>query len=95
MCHALLLPNSQRDLHRLIWRENPEQPLLDYRMMRLTFGVSASLFETNMAMKQNVLENVDTHPQAVQVVLDSFYVDDGQTGANSIDEVVRLPKELQ
>ena len=48
-----------------------------------------------MAMKQNTLENMDTHPHAVQVVLDSFYVDDGLTGANSIEEAVRLRKELQ
>ena len=35
------------------------------------------------------------HPPAVQVVLDSFYVDNGLTGANSIEEAVRLRKALQ
>ena len=39
--------------------------------------------------------NVDTHPQSVQAVLDSFYVDDRLTGANSIEEAERLRKELQ
>ena len=48
-----------------------------------------------MARKQNTLENVDTHPQAVQMVLDSFYVDNGLTGTNSIQEAERLRKELQ
>ena len=64
-------------------------------MMRLTFGVSASSFAANMAMKQNTLEHMETHPHAVQAVLDSFYVDDGLTGANSIEEAVQLRKELQ
>ena len=45
-------------------------------------------------MKQNTLEHMDTHPHAVQVVLHSFYVDDGLTGANSIEEAVQLRKEL-
>ena len=39
-------------------------------MTRLTFGISASSSTANMAMKLNALENVDTHPPAIQVVLD-------------------------
>ena len=89
---AVLLPNLECDLHRFVWKEDPEWPLVDYRMTRLTFGVSASSFAANM---QNALENMDTRPQAVQAVLDSFYVDDGLTGGNSIEEAVRLRKELQ
>ena len=48
-----------------------------------------------MTMKHNALENMDTHTHAVQAVLDSFYVDDGLTSANSIEEAVQLCKELQ
>ena len=58
---AVLVPNSQLDLHRFVWREDPDWPLVDYPMTRLTFGVSASSFVANMAVKQNTLENVDTH----------------------------------
>ncbi len=32
-----------RDFHRFLWRSNPDQPLQDFRMTRITFGVSASL----------------------------------------------------
>ena len=77
-------PSLKHDLHRFVRRKDPEQPLVDYRMTRLTFGLSASLITANMAMKQNALENVDTHSHAIQAVLDSIYVDDGLTGANSI-----------
>ena len=49
-----------------------------------------------MVMKQNALENIDTYlPNAVQVVLDTFYFDDELTGANSIEEAVQLCDELQ
>ena len=95
MYRAVLLPKTQCDLHRFVWKEGPEWPLVDYRMTRLTFGVSASSLATNMAMKQNALENMDTHPHAVQAVLDSFYVDDRLTGANSTEEAVHLRRELQ
>ena len=95
MYRAVLLPEHQRDLHRFIWREDPTQPLKDFRMTRLTFGVSASSFAANMAMKQNALDHVKTHPLAAQAVIDSFYVDDGLIGADSISDGKRLQFELQ
>ena len=94
MYPAVLLPADQRDLHRFVWRRESTEPLVDYRMTRLTFGVSASSFAANMAVRQNALDNVHTYPQAAQTVLDSFYVDDGLTGADSKEEAVHLQKQL-
>ena len=94
MYRAVLLPEEQRDLHRFIWRREASEPLVDYRITRLTFGVSASSFAANMAIRHNALENVHTYPQAARSVLESFYVDDGLTGANSIGEAVQLQKQL-
>ena len=36
-----------------------------------------------MAVRQNALDSVHTYPQATQRVLDSFYVGDGLSGADS------------
>ena len=80
MYRAVLLPAHQWDLHRFVWRRKPCEPLVDYRRTRLTFGVSASSFAANMAVKQNALDNAQTYPQATQSVLESFYVDNGLTG---------------
>ena len=63
-------------------------------MTRLTFGVSASSFAAKMAMKQNALDTAQTYPQAAQLVLESFYVEDGFTGADPIEEAVHLQKQL-
>jgi hypothetical protein len=35
---------DHRDFQRLVWREEPGQPIQDYRMTRVTFGVSAAPF---------------------------------------------------
>ena len=37
MYRAVLLPESQRDLHRFVWRNDSTKKLEDYRMTRLTF----------------------------------------------------------
>ena len=48
-----------------------------------------------MALRQNAIDHKESHPQAYQVVLDSFYVDDGLIGAYSIEDAIELRKELQ
>ena len=48
MYRAIELIADDRDLHRFVWRKNPREPLCDYRMTRLTFGMSASSFAANM-----------------------------------------------
>lgn len=95
MYRAVLLPEDQRDLHRFVWRDDPRRPLIDYRMKRLTFGVSASSFAANMAIRQNALDHEKSHPQAAQAVLDEFYVDDGLTGEDSIEKGITLQTQLQ
>ena len=50
MYHAVELIESDHDHHRFMWRCNPNQPLREYRMTHITFGVSASPFAANMAV---------------------------------------------
>ena len=45
----LTLPDPY--LHRFVWRQSPDEPLQDFRMTRVTFGVSASSFTVNMSVK--------------------------------------------
>ena len=64
-------------------------------MTHITFGVSASPFATNMAVRQNAIDHISEFPLAPEAVLISFYVDDCLTGADSIDEAISLQKQLQ
>ena len=48
-----------------------------------------------MSVKQNALDFALEFPQAVSAVEKSFYVDDGLTGADSVDEAIQLQKQLQ
>ena len=95
MYRAVRLAEDDKDLHRFVWRKSPEDTLIDYRMTRVTFGVSASSFAANMSIKQNALDHGSKYPLAARAVNESFYVDDGLTGADSIDEAIELQKQLQ
>ena len=95
MYRAIALTPQDRDLHRFVWRNAPNLPLQDFRMTRITFGVSASSFVANMCVKQNAQDYTNTFPLAAKAVDESFYVDDGLTGADSKDEAIQLQNELQ
>ena len=56
MYRAIELTPEDRDLHRFVWRQSPDQSLEDFRMTHVTFGVSASSFAANMCVKQNTLD---------------------------------------
>ena len=90
---AIELTESDRDLHRFVWRKSPKEPLKDYRMTRVTFGISASAFAANMSI--NAVDFAHQYPLAVKAVNESFYVDDGLTGADTIEETIELQKQLQ
>lgn len=88
MYRAIELVKTDRDLHRFVWRRKPENTLQDYRMTRLTFGVSASCFAANMAVKRNAIDHAHKYPLAAEAVEKSFYVDDGLSGDDDVKTAI-------
>ena len=95
MYRAVKLVPEDKDLHRFVWRENTTEPLIDYRMTRITFGVSASSFAANMSLKQNAQDLAHEYPLAAKIAFSSFYVDDCLTGADTVAEAINIQKQLQ
>ena len=94
MYRAVLLAEPDKDLHRFVWRDDPKKLLTDYRMTRITFGVSASSFIANMCVKQNAIDNGSQYPRAAKQVETSFYVYDYLGGADSQEEAMKLQDEM-
>ena len=90
MYRTITLLPLDRDLHQFIQKGSPDIPLEDFRMTQVTFGVSTSSFIANMYIKQNALDHALSYFLAANAVEDSFYVNDGLTGADSIQEAVEL-----
>ena len=78
-----------------MWRRTSSEPLRDYRMTRVTFGIAASSYAANMAVKQNAIDHSLESPAAATAVDKSFYVDDRLAGADSPEEAIDLRQQLQ
>lgn len=82
------------DCQRILWREHPSQPLREYWLTVVTYGMSSSVHSSVRAMKQCAIDNANKWPRAEAIVHQDFYVDDCFTGADTIDEAITLRQDL-
>ena len=95
MYRAVHIAPEDRDYHRFLWREKATDPIIDYRMKRVTFGIaSAAFLATN-----SILHLAETHeselPLATTAVKESFYVDDGLISTPTEEQAILVHQELQ
>lgn len=84
---------DDRDVLRFLWVDDihKEFPVIcTLRFTRVVFGVSASPFLLNATLKHHLEKYAATHPDVVERLLESTYVDDIVTGANTEDEAFEL-----
>ena len=95
MYREVELAVKDRDVHRFLWRSTPEGPILEFRMTRVTFGVSASPYLAVRTLQQCAEDHAKDQPETAQHIKSSFYVDDLLAGASSVEAAVQLHKELR
>ena len=67
----------------------------DYRMKRVTFGVSASPYLAVRTLQQTASDHAQDHPLASSHIHNSFYVDDLLAWADSVEEALDLYGSLR
>ena len=95
MYREVKLSPKDKDLHRFLWRASPNLPVQDYRMTRVTFGVSASPYLAVKTLLQTAGDHGEEYPRATQHIRSSFYVDDFLGGASTPQEALELFNQLR
>ncbi len=93
MFREISLAEGDKDLHRFL-HEDSDGQLRDWRMKRVTFGITSSPFLASKVLLQVAAEYADQFPHASEVVRNSFYVDDCLTGAPTVEEASQLRADL-
>ena len=88
------LHSKEQDLHRYLMSGGVSQGLEDWRMTRLTFGVTSSPFLASQVLRQVAKDYQEEFPLAAEIIRSTFYVDDCLTGASTLDEARSIRKEL-
>ena len=89
------LTEEDRDLTRFLWRKEGklENPIEVYRFCRVPFGLTSSPFLLNAVIIHHLNEYKEKYPTTVNNLLNSTYVDDVCTGAQTKEEAVKLIEE--
>ena len=86
--HQIVIEESDRNLLRFLWFKNvkDEQPeIVQYRFCRLVFGLTSSPAILNAVIQKHLSRYKGSEPQVMQLLAESFYVDDFVGGAENIE----------
>ena len=94
MYREVELAEADRRLHHFLWRATPSEPVQDYEITRVTFGIASSPYLAVKSLKQTAIDFGGPFPKASYHVHSSFYVDDLLAGVNTPEEAIKLRANL-
>lgn len=94
MFRQVLIDSSQWDLQRIFWREKRSEPIREYWLKTVTYGMASSGYMSVRAMIQCARDNAGRFPLAAEAIEKCFYVDDGLMGAESVAQAIELAKQV-
>lgn len=94
MYRNINLCEEQRDLQRIFWREDSSQPVHEYRLNTVTYGLASAPFLAIRALQQVAFDNQQDYPAASRVICRDFYVDDLLTGCDDLSELRSLKQDI-
>lgn len=88
-----ILP-EHTDFQRVVWRNDPNDKLEEYRILRVTFGTSAAPYLAVKTLQQIAVDECSCAPEIAEKIKNEFYVDDLMTGCQKISEGLMLKDKI-
>ncbi|XP_063915021.1 uncharacterized protein LOC135131281 [Zophobas morio] len=90
----LVVPHH-RDYQRILWRFHPDEPIREFRLNTVTYGVASASFLALRTLAELANIGQDQFPLASRALSKHTYVDDIVTGTNSVADGQQLRTELE
>ncbi|XP_030767150.1 uncharacterized protein LOC115890927 [Sitophilus oryzae] len=94
MYRMVLVHPEHRNLQRILWRENDNEPVQSYTLNTLTYGTAPASFLAIRCLHELAYQNQHRYPEACNKILKDFYVDDLLTGTNTVKDALKLKNEI-
>ncbi|XP_055645638.1 uncharacterized protein LOC129782531 [Toxorhynchites rutilus septentrionalis] len=95
MYRQILIHLDDIPLQRILWRCDPSEPIQVYELLTVTYGLSPWSFLATRVLKQLALDSAHNYELAARTVQEDFYMDDFLSGENTVEEAIKLQKEVQ
>lgn len=94
MYRQILIDPTHRDYQRIVWRFNPTSEIEHYRLNTVTYGTSSAPFLATRTLNQLSKDYKAMYPEASKTIARNFYVDDLLSGASTVQDALKLQKEI-
>ncbi|CAI6343478.1 unnamed protein product [Macrosiphum euphorbiae] len=94
MFRQIVVTEKHRPYQRLLYRFNPEEPVQEYEMNRVTFGQKFSPFIAIRTLHKLVDDEASNDETLKAIVHRDLYVDDIVTGTSTLNEALELTQNL-
>ena len=81
MYRQILLDESERFFHLVLYRFDTASPIETYCMHRVSYGVTSSCYHAVRTLHEIANRSVDASTEVKDAIINGFYVDDLMTGA--------------
>jgi hypothetical protein len=77
-----------------LWRESTEEPLKEYQLTVVTYGMASSGYNAVKAMRQCAIDHEQSFPIGAMAIQNKFYMDDLLSSVNTIEEAIEEQSEM-
>jgi len=82
MFRQVFISADDRQYQRILWRNNPEEPIKVYKLNTVTYGLTSSPYLAIRTVQQLAADERQNYPEAADIIAQDMYVDDLLTGAD-------------
>ncbi|XP_045449996.1 uncharacterized protein LOC123658688 [Melitaea cinxia] len=83
-----------REYQRIFWRAHPDEPLQEYILNTVTYGVSSSPFLACRTIQQLANDEGHHYPKAKAVLTSDIYIDDIVTGSSTLEDACDIKSQV-
>lgn len=95
MYKQIKMDDKQQHLQVILWRDNDNGKIHEYKMTTVTFGLSNSPYLAIRWLKAVADAVAEKYPLASNAIKNNFYVDDHTGGASTVREAIELYEQLK
>lgn len=88
------LDEQDCDCQRIIWRKDSTEPLQDYELTTVTFGLNCSPFLAVAVVQHHAKQESSKWPEACKIITEDSYMDDVSSGCEEAKKAIRLQKQV-
>lgn len=94
MYRQIVIAEDDRDFQRIFWRFNTTEPVQEYQLNTVTYGVASAPFLACRTIKQLADDEGADFPVGREVLKSDVYVDDVVSGAPTLEEARQRKTEV-